>query len=242
MNIKEFLKLNGIKKIDLSKDLELSRPTLDQYIEIFECGKEIENERYNIIFKRLFSNLDIDRYEFDKRLMSVKYLLNRDKKYDIGELAPEAADLIADIHNKMVRDMEEQWNSKVYEFILILLNNYKKNEIMNMLAGYFTDLNTDFDSSKWSNTEKAYYAYYYQCFRKIHLQAPELDEEAFSSFLKRKEELKSEREKRKEEKFQSVQNRMQDAISALKEEYGKNESELSERELMEAIIKRLGKM
>ena len=54
-------------------------PTLNQYIELFETGKKIENERYNIIFKRLFSDRTASKELFDQKMKAVKFLLERDK-------------------------------------------------------------------------------------------------------------------------------------------------------------------
>ncbi len=55
------------------------RPTLNQYIELFETGKKIENERYNIIFKRLFSDRSVSKELFNQKMRAVKFLLEREK-------------------------------------------------------------------------------------------------------------------------------------------------------------------
>ena len=105
MNINEYLKKIEKTKIELARDLNLSRPTLNQYIELYESGHKIENDRYDIIFNSLFSNENISRTQFDAKVDSVKLLLERDKKYEIGNLSPNAADWVARIHNSIVQDM-----------------------------------------------------------------------------------------------------------------------------------------
>ena len=46
----------GITQKEFSERMGLSRPTLDAYIEMFENGKTIPKERYEIIFRRLFDS------------------------------------------------------------------------------------------------------------------------------------------------------------------------------------------
>ena len=50
MDIKEKLKEIGIKLSDLARELEVSRPTLNIYIDNFEKGTKIPSEKYQLIF------------------------------------------------------------------------------------------------------------------------------------------------------------------------------------------------
>ena len=55
MNIKK--KLKDEIKINLSefaKELEISRPTLNSYIEMFERGEKISSDKHQLIFEKLF--------------------------------------------------------------------------------------------------------------------------------------------------------------------------------------------
>ena len=240
MNINEYLKKIEKTKVELAKELNISRPTLNQYIELFESGHKIENERYEIIFRRLFSADKMTREQFDTQMKSVRFLLERDRKYDIDNLKPESADIVVRIHNCIVHDMSsENWNNKVYDAILILLKNYRTNTIMRELAGYFTDLNSDSDLSDLSYETKAYYAYYYECLRKILEKAPEYDENKFNCFVKRKEEISIQKKKNRDKATKSIQDRLQKILEDVEFEFKEKEIDVSEDEMMNEVIRRM---
>lgn len=243
MNISQYLKALGKTKTELAGELRLSRPTLNQYIETFEAGQTIENERYNIIFKRLFSDRQIDRGLFEKRVEAVRYLLERDEKYDIGCLEPEAADIVARIHNNMVRDMSKgDWDRKVYDAILILLVGYNNNTVMRELAGYLSDLNSESDLSELSSQSKAYYSYYYTCFRRILDNPPSFDADSYESFIERKAELSAYRERTKAQTEQKVRTRLDNIIKEVGAEFKNNGVEATEDEIFTEVIRRMNKL
>ncbi len=213
MNISQYLKNIGKTKSELAAELEISRPTLNLYIELYETGQKIENERYDIIFRRLFSEQTVSRDLFEKKLLSIKNLMERDRKYDIGSLEPEAADTVARIHNNMVMDMSKgDWNQKVYDALLIILSRYRDYPIMRELAGYFSDLNSDADIFELTDESKAYYAYYYKCFKEIRDNPPEFNSDLYNEFVSRKEQLKAEREKRNKARDEKVHKRLDSVI------------------------------
>ena len=240
MNINQYLKSIGKTKSELAEELGISRPTLNQYIELYETGQKIENERYNIIFKRLFSEDHSDRESFEKSLYAIKNLMERDKKYDIGCLEPKAADLVARIHNNMVHDMTKgDWDKKAYDSILILLCNYRRSPIMHELSRYFSDLNSNSDLSDLSEESKAYYAYYYKCFREIRDNPPEYDSDAFNEFLIRKEQLAAEREKHKMSRTKIVQDRLNNVLNDVLREFQKSGIDATESEIMNEVVRRM---
>ena len=55
MKIKDFLKKYKITLKELSEILNLSRPTLNSYIEQYELDGKISNNYYNTIFTKIFS-------------------------------------------------------------------------------------------------------------------------------------------------------------------------------------------
>ena len=243
MSINQYLKSIGKTKSELASELGLSRPTLNQYIEIYENGQKIENERYDIIFKRLFSDQKVDRDSFEKKLMSIKNLLERDRKYDIGSLKPEAADLVARIHNNMVHDMSKgEWNKKVYDAVIILLSRYNDYQIMRELAGYFSDLNSDSDLSDLSEESKAYYAYYYKCFREIRDNPPKYDPDIYNEFVARKNHLAMERKERKKDREKRVQDRLDNVVKKVLLEFQKSGIEATEDEIMNEVVRRMNGM
>ncbi len=240
MSINSYLKKIGITKTKLAKELELSRPTLNQYIELFENNQKIENERYNIIFNRLFEDTDAPADIFAKKLQGIKNLLDRDMKYGIARLEPKAADLVSKIHNLMIKDMEnDTWNSKVYDAILILLNNYRKNELMRELACYFSDLNAGADETQFSYVDKAYYSYYFKIFSVIASEKPDFDDAAYEEFLDRMNDIKIERKRRQEERVSTIRERMQEKLLEVEAEFHDNDIEASEQDILAEVMRRL---
>ena len=61
MKIKDILKENNVKLIELSNTLSISRPTLNSYIDEFEKEGKITNEEYNSFFRK-----------YQKRVISVE--------------------------------------------------------------------------------------------------------------------------------------------------------------------------
>lgn len=240
MNINQYLKSIGVTKSELAEEIGLSRPTLNQYIKLFEIGETIENERYDIIFKRLFSDRQANKELFEKKMDGVKFLLERDKKYDIGSLRPEAADIIALIHNNMVQDMsKDDWDKKVYNAISIFLMGYRTNRAIRELAGYFSDLNLDSDLSELSEQSKAFYGYFYKCFNKYIDEIPEFDKEAYEAFVNRRKEILNIREERNNKISKNVKLIIDKVIKEVENEYRENGKEATEDEIMMEVIRRI---
>ena len=239
MNINQYLKSIGKTKKDLADELGLSRPTLNLYIDRFETGKKIDNERYELIFKRLFSDRIVSKELFEKKMDAVKYLLERDKKYDIGSLTPESADIVASIHNIMVNDMSiDGWDRKVYESIIIFLTRYRKDDFFRELSGYFFDLNSDSDLSDISDQTKVYYSNFYKCFRDL-IDHPVLDLIEFDSFLERKAQLSLERAKKNAQKSEKIKEIINKKIKEVEQEFFDKGIELSEEEVLTELIRRV---
>ena len=67
MDIKGQLKQIDVKVSKLAAGLEISRPTFDSYLELYEKGETIPNDKYQIIFEYLFSNGCVSAVEFAQR-------------------------------------------------------------------------------------------------------------------------------------------------------------------------------
>ena len=240
MNITQYLKALGKTKTELADELGLSRPTLNQYIEMFESGKHIDNERYNIIFNRLFSDESVNRELFDRKMESIKILLERDRKYDIGLLNPEAADLVAKLHNIMVNDLStNDWDRKVYDTISIFLSRYKEDVFFRNLSGYFSDLNSDSDISDIPDLTKAYYSYFYQCFRKLITEQPVYIPEEYNSFLERRNRLIQEKAERNAQKTERIKELINSTLIEVEKEFLENGIEASENDIVSELLRRM---
>ena len=240
MNISQYLKTIGKTKTELADELGLSRPTLNQYIELFENGNHIDNERYDIIFNRLFSDGIENKELFDRKIESIKILLERDRKYDIGLLSPEAADLVAKIHNIMVSDLStNDWNRKVYETVIAFLTRYRDDVVFRELSGYFSDLNFDTDLSELSDISKAYYSYFYKCFRAVVKEQPSFDEEGYEAFLERRSQLIQARAKRNSLKSDSIKAMINNTLKDVEKDFLENGIEASEEEMIAELLRRM---
>ena len=140
----------------------------------------------------------------------------------------------------MVKDMSnEGWNNKVYDAVLIFIENYKSNPIIRELASYFSDLNSNSDLSRLPEQSKAYYSYYYKCFRDIPISAPKLDEDAYEEFLQCKAEISKNREKINNDAERRVKDRFANAIKMVRREYQEKGLEITEEELIAEVIRRV---
>ena len=63
MKIKDILKENNVKLIELSNTLSISRPTLNSYIDEFEKEGKISNEEYNSFFRKISKKAYTNREE-----------------------------------------------------------------------------------------------------------------------------------------------------------------------------------
>lgn len=240
MNVNEYLRTIKKTKSELAQELSISRPTLNQYIDLYDMGNKIENERYEIIFERLFSDMSLSREKFDKRVQSIKYLLERDRRYEVGNLKPDAADLIARMHNILVNDLsDDQWNRKVYDGIEILLRSYRTNVVMRELLSYFSDLNSNSDLAYLSREDKAFYSFFFGFLRNIVDSEPIFDEKTYSDFLARREQIRIEREKTRNEVSERIQRRMRDLLEEVDSEFKEKGIDVTEEEMVSEVIRRM---
>lgn len=70
--VKNILKQSGVTLSQFASDLNISRPTLDNYIDIYDSGHHISNTFYHDIFDFLFENSNISDDDFIKRYRYMK--------------------------------------------------------------------------------------------------------------------------------------------------------------------------
>ncbi|MBP5209607.1 MAG: phosphoglucosamine mutase [Clostridia bacterium] len=85
MPIKATLKRIRVTLQTLARELDLSRPTLDRYIALFDEGKTIPSTLYQCIFESLFLREIPDAEEFERRLSHVRqsFLLYASEKENV---------------------------------------------------------------------------------------------------------------------------------------------------------------
>lgn len=141
--IKTKLKDINIKLVDFAKMLDISRPTLDNYIQLYESGQKLPKDKYDYIFKNLFSNDIQDKEELIEMLDKYHNLIERDKTLGTFDLSAKSTDLMNSILFNIREDMyTEEYNEKIYIFINMLITSYKKEKVFEDFVDYFLTLNS----------------------------------------------------------------------------------------------------
>lgn len=233
MPIKTYLKNLGVTLKELADRLDLSRPTLDSYISMYENGQELPRDRYQIIFDELFSRKEKNREEFENTLKSYEELLDKDSRFGISNLGAEEADIITDLLGQAKKDLsEEGWDSNVYIFANKLLNSYRKETVFRYLAKYFITLNGITPLEDITEEEKPYIAILYQAFSSILNHEIQGYNEYYAEFLQRREELVNKRNADLENKKQEISDRIRQIL----EDASTAGIELTEKEIIERLL------
>lgn len=236
MRIKEYLRNFGIPLVKFAAELGLSRPTLDLYIDLYESGDLIPKERYDIIFHELFDDRTSDKTEFLKRIIRLKSLLQRDEKLGILGLSVDAADQISEIYGLMIEDMKnDDWNREIYEFIDILLKNYRDKVELLVFAKMIVYLYTDSPVEKISLKEKhligkIYHALYDKSSKEV---------EQYGNYYERFLEYRANVKKRQELEAQAEKNRIQELVRQVSEDLINSGVRVSKENLTKAVIDKL---
>lgn len=198
MNIKQKLKDIEIKLSEFAKELQISRPTLNSYIDTFEKGGKINSEKHQLIFEKLFTNESISRERFNEIVSRYHKLLERDKVLGTLEYDVKTTDLMASIIDKIKKDIDEKDHDEdIYTFINILVRSYKKENTFLRLAKYFLYLNGNKDVNEIQADEKVFISNCYKFMNAEKNNELIFDEEYFNKFLNRIKEIKEVNENKK---------------------------------------------
>ncbi len=233
MPIKSYLKNLGITLKEFADRLNLSRPTLDAYISMFEKGQELPRDRYQIIFRELFSQKQRGREEFEAVLRSYEDLLDQDARFGVSNLGASEADIVTDLLAQAKKDLEEEeWDSNIYFFVNKLINSYRKEPIFRYLAKYFVVLNGIAPLEVVTDEEKPYLASLYQAFSSILNCEFKEWREGYDKFLDRREELKEIRNAKLEKQRKEINGK----IKQILEDASVIGIELTEKEIIERLM------
>lgn len=218
LDIKNKLKLLGITLADFANKLGISRPTLDNYIDMYEQNIVIPKEKYQSIFERLFSR-DIDNKEnFLKILESCHNLIERDRLLGTFELEAGKTDIINSVIEEMKKDMySNNSDDDIYIFINMCIRSYKREKIFKKIARYFLILNGVKSLDAVAEDEYIYLSNYYKLFYEDKNDLLEINKEYNDLFFKKIKEIKEQGKKKKEmlEKMliEKVKEKIQDSLS-----------------------------
>ena len=206
-DIRKVLQTNGVTLSKFADTLRISRPTLNNYISIFEKGGEIPKDKYQIIFLRLFNDT-LSKKEFNSILDDFSKLIERDSMMGVMELEPEETDLFTSILDSIKNDFKsENYSEDIYKFLNLLVSSYKTEPFFNHIARYFLILNGQIDYKKIDLQKESYLLYYFKLFsyekENVYFK---YDKIVAREFIKRIEELRKKRDSQEVEIEKKIRN------------------------------------
>lgn len=185
MEIKRQLKNLDVGISRLARELGISRPTLDTYIDYYENGQKIPNERYRTIFEYLFSSETESTIEFAKRFNYVKRMyLQSNMPSDSQDKEQSMSNIISDF----AFDADE--SDEVFQFINLLVNNSKV-DLVQGIANYFNYVNgiKQYVESVVNNKEQALFSQLYRLFADYNAGKILMIEDAYKEFKDKSERI-----------------------------------------------------
>lgn len=195
MDIKEQLKSIDVKISKLAGGLEISRPTLDSYIDLYERGEKIPNEKYQKIFDYLFSTENTSAVEFAQKYDYVKRVMLAEVKHGIeDQTKARRRTFLSQSIVTCVNDIET--NLELLEFIFLLMRSSSKPAIK-LLTEYICLSNgiTDWEGREMTDEEKAYFSSLSAFFDAYKQGRLKIDEERVKMLLERNAEMNGHRAK-----------------------------------------------
>lgn len=195
MKIKEFLKKYKLTLKELAETLELSRPTLNSYIEQFEKNEKISNNLYQFIFTQIFSKEWKNKLEILEEIKHLKNSLPQENKDLEEEYCSENLKLIESIKEKMYKDMKGAKEVlPLYKFINSVLYNYNEDSGLTGYIDYNLYLNGLKDIENIDKNEKTLVSNIYPIMANHVKNNLKFNENGYSLFLKRIKEIQKIRE------------------------------------------------
>ena len=134
MEIKEKLKKMDIKISKMASDFNVSRPTLDHYLNCYQNGTPIPNEMYQKLFDHLFSDDFSSTIDFTIKYDHVKKVLsNQEKDLSIGFNDLQGNKFVQKLMNYVLSNNVQ--NELINFFDLFLENS--DNELVKSIYMYF---------------------------------------------------------------------------------------------------------
>ena len=237
MNIRKKLQQNNLTLSNFAELLNISRPTLNSYIKIFESDSYIPNEKFQIIFEELF-NHNLSNEEFYERLNKYHNLLQRDKAMGVLELEADATDLFTSVMNSIKKDFySDKYDKNIYVFINMLISSYKSEEIFSHLVKYFLVLNDIISFCDIDLKKESYLLHYFTMFENDKRNNLNYDVRLENKFINRIEEIK--RIKKKSEKI--AKQNLVDLLDKEIDKFADMGLELTEEEILKILLDKIKK-
>ena len=220
MKIKDILKENNVKLIELSNALSISRPTLNLYIDEFEKEGKISNKEYESFFKKILKKTYATREELFGDINEFKEFLNN-KKY--GDFLPENLNILQSIYRKIYNDMKGKNKVvAIYKFLESAINNYGEDKALSGYINYTLYLNGLKDLKEITADDKILVSNIFPIMKKYEKSELEINDEGLKDFYSRVDEIKKVRETRYQKFEKELKEKLMKELS-LKDELNKED-------------------
>ena len=185
MEIKRQLKNLDVKISRLAQGLGVSRPTLDSYIECYETGQQIPNEKYRKIFEYLFADEVESTVEFAKRFDYVKRVILQTESMKVAESREQSM-------RSNISDFayEAASGDGFLEFINLLINN-RSVDLVHAISDYFNYVNgfKQYEEFAENDKRKALFSWLYKVFSEYNAGEIIADEASYRGFVEKSEKI-----------------------------------------------------
>ena len=220
MKIKDILKENNVKLIELSNILDISRPTLNSYIDEFERDGKISNKEYNAFFKKILEKSYKNREELLGDINELRETLVNKK---FSDLLPENLILLQNIYDKIYEDMKGKDKViPIYKFIDSAINNYGEDKTLSGYINYTLYLNGLKEIKEITVDDKILVSNIFPIMKKYEKSQLKMNDEGLREFYDRVNEIKKVREERYQKFEKALKEKLMKELS-IKDELSKED-------------------
>ena len=220
MKIKDILKENSVKLTELSNILDISRPTLNSYIDEFEKEGKISNEEYNSFFKKISEKSYKNREELLRDINELRETLVNKK---FSDLLPENLILRQNIYDKIYEDMKGKDKVvPIYKFIDSAINNYGEDKALSGYINYTLYLNGLKEIKEITVDDKILVSNIFPILKKYEKSQLKMNDEGLKEFYNRVDEIKKVREERYQKFEKALKEKLMEEFS-IKDELSKED-------------------
>ena len=220
MKIKNILKENNVKIIELSNILDISRPTLNSYIDEFEKEGKISNKEYDSFFKKISKKNYESKDELLGDINEFRELLVNKK---FSDLLPENLRLLQNIYDKIYEDMKGKDKVvSIYKFIDSAINNYGEDKALSGYIDYTLYLNGLKEIKEITTDDKILVSNIFPIMKKYENSQLKMNDEGLKEFYNRVDEIKKIREERYQKFEKELKEKLMKELS-IKDELSKED-------------------
>ena len=220
MKIKDILKENNVKFIELSNILDISRPTLNSYIDEFEREGKISNKEYDSFFKKISKKNYKSKEELLGDINGFRELLVNKK---FSDLLPENLILLQNIYDKIYEDMKGKDKVvPIYKFIDSAINNYGEDKALSGYINYTLYLNGLKEIKEITTDDKILVSNIFPIMKKYERSQLKMNDEGLKEFYNRVDEIKKIREERYQKFEKALKEKLMKELS-IKDELNKED-------------------